>query len=75
MELKRLSAGPRAGGSETVVVGYGLTPCTCTFSFGTVSGIDVPGVPPRTSVPDGGMTVALLGLGLTSVGLLRRKLS
>jgi len=45
------------------------------FSFGTTAGDNVSGTPPHNSVPDGGSTVALLGLGLTSVGLLRRKLS
>jgi hypothetical protein len=51
------------------------TVTSATFSFGTVPGINVPGVPPHNSVPDGGVTVALLAMGLTSVGLLRRKLS
>jgi len=48
---------------------------SATFSFGTTAGDNVPGTPPGTSVPDGGMTVALLGLGLTGLGLVRRKLS
>jgi hypothetical protein len=51
------------------------TVTSATFSFGTVPDINVPGIPPHISVPDGGMTVALLGLGLTGLGLLRRRLS
>ncbi len=43
-----------------------------TFSFGTVPGINVPGVPP--SVPDGGTTGILLGAALAGLGVLRRYL-
>jgi hypothetical protein len=52
---------------DTTVIGV-------TFSFGTTSGINVPGVP-TTSVPDGGTTALLLGGVLTGLAMLRRKLS
>jgi hypothetical protein len=48
------------------------------FSFGTTAGNDVPGVPggnPGPTVPDGGTTVLLLGIALSGLGLIRRKLS
>jgi hypothetical protein len=43
------------------------------FSFGTTPGNYVPSTPP--GVPDGGTTLALLGVALSGLGLLRRKLS
>jgi hypothetical protein len=43
---------------------------SATFSFGTTPGIDVPGT---TTVPDGGMTVMLLGGALVGLATLRRK--
>jgi len=53
--------------------------------FGILFGTDAAGsstdkfyldnVTPSTSVPDGGMTMTLLGLGMAGLGLLRRKLS
>lgn len=39
------------------------------FRFGTT------GTPPSTGVPDGGATVALLGLGLAALALVRRKMT
>jgi hypothetical protein len=46
------------------------------FSFGTTDGVNLtPGVPVPPPVPDGGMTVVLLGAAVSGLGLLRRKLS
>jgi hypothetical protein len=45
------------------------------FSFGTTAGDNIPGLPPRTNVPDGGTTVLLLGAALSGLGFIRRKLS
>jgi hypothetical protein len=41
---------------------------------GAISHVSIYGTETRTNVPDAGSSVALLGLALTSVGLLRRKL-
>jgi hypothetical protein len=46
-----------------------------SFSFGTTSGDDIPGLPPRGGVPDCGTTVMLLGAALSGLALIRRKLS
>jgi hypothetical protein len=45
---------------------------SATFSFGTQSGDNVPGIP---GVPDGGSTIAFLGLARAGVELLRRAVS
>lgn len=44
------------------------------FQFGTTAGTDVPGKPTTTPVPDGGLTVSMLGLSLIGIQALRRKL-
>jgi hypothetical protein len=44
-----------------------------TFSFGTTSGDDVPGIP-HTSVPDGGATALLLGAALTGLSIIKRRI-
>jgi hypothetical protein len=46
---------------------------SATFSFGTTAGINVPGVPPGNSVPDGGTTALLLGAVLSGFGLMRKR--
>jgi len=53
------------------------TVTSATFSFGTTEGAElVPGFPPEGGpVPDGGMTVTLLGVAFTGLALVRRKLS
>jgi len=61
------------GGSPATSVGvspYSLTIVDC-FTVGTVSADDRVSV----SVPDGGMTVLLLGAALTGLGLLKRRLA
>ena len=49
------------------------TVTSATFSFGTTSGDNVPGIP-HTNVPDNGSTVMLLGASLVGIGLFRRTL-
>lgn len=51
--------------SDTIITG-------AVFSFGTTAGDNVPGTPPGT--PDSGTTVALLGLSLLGLELVRRSM-
>lgn len=43
--------------------------------FALAQACDIPPPPPPPSVPDGGQTVAMLGLGLISLGMIKRKVS
>ena len=63
------------------VSGNGYTPTTLIWSFSTQDPAVIGGAngiftfsSSHTTVPDGGATVALLGLALTGAGLLRKKL-
>ena len=51
------------------------TVTSATFSFGTKAGVNVTGVPSSVLLPDGGTTIVLLGMALSGLGMVRRRLA